>query len=150
MIGRAALSAAIGVGVLFVAAGCAERGAELQPVRGRLLLDGAPLPWKEIRFLSEPSTGGLGGGCQSDGDGAFELIANVGGAVRPMKGAVVGSYRAIVTDASPPQGAEGTASASSAARAVAVPAKYRNPNTSPLRVEVIRGANDVVLELNTR
>lgn len=132
------------------AAGCAKRTPALQPVSGKLLLDGSPLPLREIRFEPEAPTAGLGGGCQSDEDGHFELIALVGGAVRPMKGAVVGAYRVIVRDSSPSEKADRPGIASSTPRRVAIPSKYGNFETTPLRVEVTRGENDITLELKTR
>lgn len=138
------------VAVLLMSTGCAKQAQDLEPVSGRLLLDGSPLPGKRIFFHPEPGTLGLGAGCHADGEGNFEVVAIVGGALRAMKGARIGRYRVTVVDASHADEATANTARSTSSRRVATPSRYGSSETTPLRVEVTRGMSEVVLELKTR
>jgi len=107
-------------------AGCAESGPEVAPVRGRITLDGQPLPYTSIVFqpANMPPSGGY-----TDESGNYELIHK-----RGVKGALIGMNRVtIVQDIQRTGGPQ------------RVPARYNED--SELEREVKPGDNEINFDL---
>jgi hypothetical protein len=143
-------------------AGCADSGPALVPVHGKVTLDGKALAFKSVRFIPEPGTPGAGAGANTTGDGSYTLIAVRPGATRDVMGVPAGAYRVVVTEpmfpieARPPEGPDGQpAPAVGPADAwpgkkPAIPSRYSDPETTPLRVEVPRQGGALDLPLTSR
>jgi hypothetical protein len=128
---------AIGVTMLFLAAGCAKTLPEVPkpaPVKGSVLLaSGRPLTGGVVTF--RPTGDGAAGRYQGWGfvkpDGSFEVAAfadaNVGGGVAP------GTYKVLITtrEEGEPRGSN----------AQSIPAAYQDIATTPLTIEVTAGDN---------
>jgi hypothetical protein len=114
------------------------------------MLAGKPLAGKSLFFSPEDSTPGNGSQALTGPDGTFELNAVIGGSVRILKGARLGSYRVTVSDVEEFR-EDGTPLPPPPGGAVArIPDKYLSAETSPLRVEVSRDMPDVLLDLKSK
>ncbi|MCE9631297.1 MAG: hypothetical protein K8S94_11375 [Planctomycetia bacterium] len=124
---------------------------EYVPVRGKVTLDDNPAQLKNVFFYPEEGTQGLGAKALTHEDGSFELEAVVGGATEVTKGAVPGIYRITVTDFTIERGApEELQQPQTRKPALKVPSIYSSSDTTPLRLEVTRDMQDVVLELKSK
>jgi hypothetical protein len=117
---------------VFVCAGCRDAGPELGEVRGRVTLDGKPVPDAFVRFT--PDFAGRPSMARTDAEGYYELQFNP-----TSSGALVGQHQVRVSteDLTPddkriPE---------------IVPTKY-NRNGS-ITVEVAAGDNEIDLELES-
>lgn len=123
--------------VLFSVAGCGGSD-ELTVVRGRVLLDGSPLPHGSVSTLPDHGRGAVG---VINDDGRFELSTRgVGNGLRP------GTHRVAIVAFRDPTGKslEGR-------RDLLTPARYSSPATSGLSIDVVPGeSSDVTLELTSR
>jgi hypothetical protein len=119
---------AVAVLVTFLA-GCREPPPRLAPVQGRVLFGGSPLAGAAVEFIPEPDGGARpSSGAVTDRDGHFTLRCP-----RFGRGAVVGRHRVTVVY----PGKQGP------------PARYADPRTTPLRVEVPEdGTSDLELILD--
>jgi hypothetical protein len=128
--------------ILWVAifTGCSSEGdAELVSVKGRVLLDGAPLAKGAVITIPAQGRGARG---EIDADGRFELTT---GDLGP--GAVVGLHHVgvVATDAA------SDATNPEAPRTYLVPPQYANPELSGLTIEVkAQGENAPTLELSSK
>jgi hypothetical protein len=119
------------------ALGCGGDGLELVPVKGTVLLNDKPLTTGSVTTL--PPTGrGAYGAIQPDG--SFELTSG------REPGAVIGTHKVAVLamEGEASQGAETPAGPPNKSL---VPARYNNPQTSQLTIEVVDGKNAPVLKL---
>ena len=134
-----------------VGCGSSKDHFEYIPVRGSVMLDGKPLPMKSVILFPEEGTSGLGSKGLTNDDGSLELDAVVGGATKVIKGAVPGSYRVMVLDFQIDPGSdEGLQQVQTDRPAAKVPSIYSSSDTTPLRLEVTRDMQDVVLELKSK
>jgi hypothetical protein len=123
-------SPTVGLTLLFVAlAGCGSDGPQMAPVRGRVTLDGQPLPEASVVFQA-PGTAPSGG--YTDKSGNYELIYK-----RGVKGALIGMHRVTIL--------ENTQRTLGPQR---VPARYNHQ--SELEREVKPGDNEINFELTTQ
>jgi hypothetical protein len=153
----------IALGLLMAAlVGCGKRETALEPVHGRVDLDGIPLAGKTLQFIPEPGTAGQGAGASTDKDGNYTLLAVRPGATHDMAGAPAGAYRVVVTepmfpidfpvqksDESQPVPAIGPPTGPRKAPKQVIPPAYQNADTTPLRVEVPKKGGVINLELVT-
>ncbi len=148
-----------GLALLAAAAGC-NRGPQLVPVKGTLTLDDKPLAFKNVRFIPEPGTPGVGAGANTDGDGTYTLIAVEPGATRDTLGVMPGSYKVVVAEpifpieeplpqasGDGPAPAIGLPDPRSKKQKATIPARYTKPETTPLRVEVPADGGSIELKL---
>ena len=134
-----------GAAFLFVVvAGCATPVADgLVAVRGRVTLDGAPLPRGSVSFRGAPGgtnwdqpTGMIGA------DGQYVIFTN------GREGAAPGKYRVVVfaTDAAnTPTGAAHPTLPRSL-----IPARYNDPQRSPLQLDVTSAAEPRAYDLELK
>ncbi|MCS7238567.1 MAG: carboxypeptidase-like regulatory domain-containing protein [Thermoguttaceae bacterium] len=139
--------------LMLVFAGCGSGGVQLGQVRGRVTMDGQPLPNVIVTFT--PVGGGMASTGTTNAEGYYELVCPQG------KGAVVGQHKVSVRSQ---QGAGGQAPevrsddpayqyGGEASQAAApppekIPARY-NVN-SQLVFEVKPGLNEINLELTSQ
>jgi hypothetical protein len=150
--------------VLLAAAfvGCGKRETALEPVRGRVALDGVPLAGKTLQFIPEPGTAGQGAGASTDKDGNYTLLAVRPGSTQDMPGAPAGAYRVVVTepmfpidlpvqksDETQPVPAIGPPTAPRKAPKQVIPPAYQKADTTPLRVEVQKKGGVINIDLVT-
>lgn len=132
---RLGLFAVLGAALLFPA--CGRPGHQpVYPVQGQVLLEGTPLPGAQV-FLHPIGQEEGGQPVRPVGragpDGSFRLTT-----YDADDGAPAGTYAVTVElRRRPPGQPEGDFSRN------VLPARYANPQTSPLRVEVAAGANDL-------
>jgi hypothetical protein len=140
--------------------GCSSDGPPLVPVNGRLTLDGKPLAGKTIKFLPEGSTPGQGAGATTNAAGEYTLLAARPGATRDEPGAPPGTYRVVVVepmfpvdppvqDANDPNAAPAIGLPAPPKKKQEIPAAYTKPETTPLRVEVLKGGGAIDLPLES-
>ena len=115
-------------GMLFLlAAGCGKSGPGVAPVKGRVTLDGRPLPNVVLQFQPDegkrPSAGG------TDENGEYQLYYK-----RSIVGARVGQHTVRILAPMVP-------------KAAVIPDRYNKQ--SELRAEVKPGQNDINFELST-
>jgi hypothetical protein len=116
------------VAFLISVAGCDKSGPQIAPVRGRVTLDGQPLPDTSVVFKA---TGMSPSGGRTDGNGNYELIYK-----RGVKGAPIGMNQVtILEDTQKTRGPQ------------RVPARYNQE--SELQREVQPGDNVIDFELTT-
>jgi hypothetical protein len=114
--------------------GCGgESGPVLVPVAGTVTVDGKPIPGAGVSFRADAGKGNTTGhapAATADAQGKYEVT------VGPRKGAPPGWYKVVVSAPVPPK------SGGDAPAPVAVPfaAKYTDPNTTDLSIEVKAGA----------
>ena len=129
--------------VITLVVGCGQSGPELFPVKGRVTLDGKPLPDAGVMFL--PDGNGPSANGTTDSDGHFELMTvNSMGAIRGTHPVVIAKRKYVPPkpgDPAPPGGlvAEWYS-----------PKKYANPTTSQLSAEVVDGDNEFHFELSSK
>ncbi|MCE9561927.1 MAG: carboxypeptidase-like regulatory domain-containing protein [Planctomycetes bacterium] len=143
------------------AAGCGD-APSLVPVRGTVTLDGKPLVYKNIRFLPEPGTPGIGAGANTDANGTYTLLAVRPGAVQDTPGVPPGAYKVVVGDplipieepvpeatGPEPAPAIGLSTSRPKKKQVLIPARYTKPETTPLRVDVPSDGGPIDLALTS-
>jgi len=120
------------LGVVLLAGGC-ERPTTLVPVKGRVLLDGKPLPSGVVQF--QPASGQSASGQIAD-DGSFVLSRNaLGDGVPP------GTYRVAVISYDP-------TATTDAVENLRVPVRYTRFGSSGIEFTVFPGAVDpLVIQL---
>jgi hypothetical protein len=115
--------------MVLLAAGCGQSGPEVAPVKGRVTLDGRPLPNAVVQFQPDEGKRPSGGG--TDENGEYELYYK-----RAVVGARVGQHTVrILTSANDPL-------------APVIPQRYNKQ--SELRREVKSGNNKFDFELTTK
>ncbi len=136
-------------------AGCGgSEGPELARVTGRVLHQGQPVEGAQVRFAAAGSP--RIAYAKTDADGRFLLTTFQTG-----DGAVVGEHRVAIFKHAPTQPAAAAkptavpgmngASMESGPETNQLPARYQNPQDSPLRAAVTaRGPNDFTFELKKR
>jgi hypothetical protein len=131
---RAGLAVVLGATLLFPA--CAPSGRKpVYPVHGQVLLEGKPVPGAQVILHPlqdddrDHPVRPLG---QVGADGSFQLTT-----YDATDGAPEGTYAATVSLLQKPRGAEGDVSQN------LLPPRYANPQTSPLRVEIGKGQNEL-------
>jgi hypothetical protein len=113
------------------------------PAAGTITLNGAPLEGAQIVLI--PANGKLGGSGVSDAKGAFRLTT-----FPPDDGVVPGSYRVMIAKAELPENPDPDAPESTVPKFAKslIPARYSNPETSGLTVEVPdSGDKEIVIAL---
>lgn len=143
-----------------LAAGCSDDGPRLEPVRGRVTLDGKPLAGKTVKFVPDAGTPGQGAGATTNAEGEYTLLAARPGATRDTPGAPAGAYRVVVVEpifpvdlpvqnSDDPTPAPAIGIPAPARKKQEIPAVYASPETTPLRVEVPRGGGAIDLALES-
>lgn len=155
----------VALGIL-VLAGCSSGGSKLNtvPVKGRVTLDGAPLPGATVTFSPKTPEGRTAAGMTNE-NGEFVLTT-----IRAGDGAVPGEYGVAITKAvaaagpvedprarggafSPEEMARIREQATAAAKggaASAVPQRYASPATSGFTATVKAGqTNEFTFELKS-
>ena len=148
---------ACGMMTLFVVVGCGPSGPALGTVKGKVTLNGRPLPNALVTF--EPEGGGPVGTGPTDAEGKFELYS------AGRKGAKIGNHRVVITTiqeaqpAAEPPGAKSSDDPAYMAQPLGgaadykkaeqmkekIPAKYNQ--ASELKQEVKAGKNEVNFDL---
>jgi hypothetical protein len=111
---------------LVLVAGCSQ--SDTVPVTGVVLFNGQPAAEAEVMF--NPKTGRLATGV-TDASGRFKLAT-----FKPDDGALPGDYVVTLGEYYPPDKPPKMTSGPLPSR---FPAKYGNPDTSPLSVHIERG-----------
>lgn len=154
------------ISLLFLLAmvlGCGDNRPTLVPIKGKLTLDGKPVPFKHVKFLPVNVTPGIGGGGVTDKDGNFSLIANRPGSVKDEAGVPPGAYSVVVVEplydpeavapsTKPEDGpapAVGIPQPKKTGAKVAIPANYGNAETTTLKVEVPANGGEINLEMKS-
>jgi len=114
-------------------AGCSGYQQETAPVRGKVTLNGKPLPGGSVMFVPQHGRGAVG---QIDGNGSFVL-----GTYRETDGAIVGRHKVAVF---PVRG--GFESDERPANYVPIPQRYQSSASSDVDIE-IRANEDNVVEI---
>lgn len=127
--------------LLLTAAGC-DKGPPVAPVSGKVLYNGAPLPFGSVMF--QPSAGQPAGGA-IEPDGSFRLST-----FREYDGALIGTHQVRIscyTSQSPSQKNKKSAGEASVGQLL-IPANYTFADQSGLTATVpAEGATDIVFEL---
>jgi len=135
-LGRRCAAVLFGVSsVLLPACGPVENLPECAPVSGKVMIGGEPLSSAMITF--HPEKPGNTGQAASEPDGTYTL--NTYGT---HDGALVGKHTVTVERYLPPMPTQPGGKMPSAK--ATVPKKYTRPETSPLKVEVKSGTNNVI------
>lgn len=121
-----------GLLALLGATGCGGKSVPTGTVTGKVLLNGQPYTDADVIFLSLQSGQGSTGTLQE------------GGTFRLAEPIPVGTYRVYLA----PKAGDPEAPPAPVKIDAAVPDKYWNESTSDLQQEIIKGANDVVIELS--
>ena len=143
--------------------GCGDKRPTLVPVKGRLTLDGKPVPFKHVKFLPVNVTPGIGGGAVTDKEGNYSLIANRPGSIKDEPGVPPGAYRVVIVEplfdpeaiAPPTKPEDGPAPAvgipqpKKTGTKVGIPGNYANAETTTLMVEVPANGGEINLEMNS-
>jgi hypothetical protein len=146
--------------LLAAALGCGD-GPRLVPVSGKVTLDGKPLFHKSVYFHPQPGTPGNGAADVTKEDGSYRLLYIRSGATKVFPGAPPGAYRVVIAEAKiaakeAPKGAEPPGPEPAVIPTMpwrkrpVIPARYSNPETTPLSVEVSAGGGTIDLELTSR
>jgi hypothetical protein len=137
--------------ILIVAAlaGCGRRDPDVVPVRGKVLLDGKPLPLKNVGFVPVAGSASHGGFARTREDGSFELRAVVPGALKILKGARPGAYAVVVSE---PDFAADVEPGQPVPKGsgIPVPAIYQDAAKTPLQAEVGGDGREFVFELSSK
>jgi hypothetical protein len=120
----------------------AERPAAVAPpslvkIQGSITLDDKPLGGGMVMFLPEDDEKGRPASGAIDPDGTFEL-----GTASPGDGIVPGKYRIVVTPPSTP-------GIKAPANRKAVPARYSDPEKTPLRSTIKTADQKVQLDMHS-
>jgi hypothetical protein len=130
------------VSVLLPGCGSGENLPECAPVSGKVTIDGEPLVSAMVTF--HPEKPGNTGQAASEPDGTYTL--NTYGT---KDGALVGKHTVTIERYLPPMPSQPGGKLPSSKSSV--PKKYTRPDTSPLKVEVKSGTNNVIdLALETK
>jgi hypothetical protein len=130
-------------GVLCIAAfigalGCSGEKSDLAPVRGKVLLNDQPMEFGRVMTVPQAGRGSAG---EIQPDGTFMLTTNDDG-----DGAAIGVHKVAVTTMTTAPVADPEAVGAESQ----VPARYSNPETSKLTIEVkADGENSPVLKLTS-
>jgi len=108
----------------------------VHPVRGTVFLDGAPLAGAYVVLQARAGGKGGRGDARTEADGSFVLST-----YQPGDGAVEGEYAVTVVLRQPFVDAAGRPGPNQ------LPERYSKVETTPLRVEVKPGVNDLILEM---
>lgn len=138
--------------ICLLIAGCSGSDVRLGQVRGRVTMDGQPLPNVVVTFT--PVAGGVASTGVTNAQGEYELVCSLG------KGALIGQHRVSVRSQAPAAGPTreirsddpayqygGEESQAVAPPPEKIPARY-NVNTQ-LMFEVKPGSNTINLELTS-
>ncbi|WP_145101830.1 hypothetical protein [Rosistilla carotiformis] len=140
------------------------------PVTGTLTLDGEPLAFKSLTLTPIEGTAGGGASGYSDGQGKYQLLAMVPGAIQDFNGCPPGRYRVTVSeplipitdadfdaarqgdvlDNGEPAAAIALTDMSPKKRKQAkgdIPSVYASSTTSPLVIDVVEGNELIDLAL---
>jgi hypothetical protein len=138
-------------------------GEFVNPVNGKITYDGKPLAGARIRLEATTHGASRVYTCDSKSDGTFEIVAVYSTGVK--KGAPVGSYKVLVgkferdtTDAADEvaelelieqqiESGENVVEAASAK--TQINEKFNNSSTTPLRVDVVPGVNNITIDLKS-
>jgi len=133
----------------------------LNPVIGTIIYDGKPLAGARIRLEATRGAPRVYA-CDSKSDGTFEIEAVY--ATKTKKGAPAGNYRILVGKfGNPPDPAVGEAAelelveqstnegniVEDAASRSQINAKFNNSSTTPLKIDIIPGANNVTIDMKS-
>jgi hypothetical protein len=141
--------------------GC-DSGMKLTPVSGKVTLDGKPLAYKTVMFISQSTELGVNGGGNTKQDGSYSVFANMPGATTDQVGLPPGKYKVMVTDPvipikedTPVQSSDETDVVVAVApdarpRKTEIPAIYTKHETSPLEVEVPAEGGTIDLVLTSK
>jgi hypothetical protein len=171
------LSTAIGMVVLLLTTGCGtqQQGPELGVVRGVVTLDGTPLSNVVVTYSPVAKGGSSSAETGQDGSYSLQYSASSFGAVpgehvvtvrRANAGGGGGGNAAELGNEEPPEdenytedfdtdadgnflGDEPRANATAKSGGVSIPTIYTNQKTSPLRVTVKSGTNEIPVELKS-
>jgi hypothetical protein len=113
--------------LVFVLAGCSQSGPETAPVKGRVTLDGRPLPNAVVQFQPDENKRPAFGG--TDENGEYQLYYKKG-----VVGARVGKHIVRITAPSGPN-------------TPAIPERYNKQ--SELKAEVKPGQNELNFDLKS-
>lgn len=128
----------------------------LVPVSGQVVLNGQPVSGATVLFLAPPSGAGAGeiAEARTDVDGRYVLSTRMARArADERKGVLPGEYvvaisRIVMPDGSPLPPGTTEADALAVGAIESVPAKYNDPETTPLRVTVTEDSPTFDFELN--
>jgi hypothetical protein len=129
--------------------GCGSRDPGIVPVSGRFLIDGKPLPLKDVAFVPIAGTAGPGSCARTRDDGSFELVAFVPGAVKIHRGARPGAYAVIVSEPDFAAEAEPGQPVPKGS-GIPVPAVYQDAAKTPLHAEVGGEGREFVFDLSSK
>jgi hypothetical protein len=145
----------LGIGLLWLACGCAKTPPPVTEAEGVVLLDGLPLPHARIEFVPDLAHFGasLNSTATTDDAGKYRLICNH----KSQPGAVVAKHWVIVAEIATPIDRGGRDNpdpdtqrkqAELEARLTnrPIPPEYANVGTTPLKVDVTKGQK--MYELN--
>jgi hypothetical protein len=127
------------VSLVFICAGCGQKGPKMAPVKGRVELNGQPLKTGNVITIPDAGRGAKG---PIQADGTFEL-----GTYQTRDGAIVGTHKVGVIAVDQPSnlGPEADAGRS------LIPTRYNNPESSQLTIEVKADEeNTPTLELTSK
>jgi hypothetical protein len=146
--------------IALLAAGCSKPGVSI--VKGKVFYNNQPLSGAELEFKPETdlTLGAFGG--QTDAEGNFEIKLGKGTGMnaRPGKFVVLITKGRSITMMMPPPdtsgmsemdrtaalmkaGPVGPGTGNKAAQYGILPQKYASPSTSPFKVEISEGTNDL-------
>ena len=131
--------------VLLVAAGCAGDSRRVAAV-GIVTLDGTPVEGATVAFFPDGDSPGQGGFAKTDANGRFEIAYPGTG-----KGLVPGTYRVTVSKQAAkaaPKSEEDTL-IDAPIRGGVIPARYANPEHTPLRVTIEPGGKPAEVKLES-
>lgn len=124
-----------------------EVPAVLVPVTGTVTVDGAPGPGVNLTFFPQGGTTGTGGGAATDASGAFKVLHRSG-----TPGIEPGMYIVIASQFLTPSGnpVPTGESAMDHDASERLPARYQDPEHSPIHVTVKEGMEPLNLEIKTK
>jgi hypothetical protein len=134
-----AAPALVAVATMLAVPGCGRSHPKVVPVKGVVKFDGKPLAGGLIATVPQA---GRGAKATIESDGSFEL-----GTYSAHDGAIPGTHNAAVVAREPSTGSGPEAPLGK----LLIPAKYTDPQTSGLTIEVKAGEeNDPVLDLSSK
>jgi hypothetical protein len=151
-----------GLGMCLIA-GCGSNEIPLVPVSGKLTMNGKPVAFKNVRFVPEPGTPGMGAGGNTNAEGEYKLLAVRGGSTIDQYGVPAGKYKVVVTEpvfpindvpaALPPAAGDapvaaiGPPVAKPVKKSEALPPRYAKAETTTLNVDVSPPEAKIDLEM---
>lgn len=151
------------LGLFFTVAiiGCGS-GVSVQPVTGKVTLDGAPIKGATVTFSPVEGGGGKAAAGIADADGLFKLSDMGSG----TEGAVAGEYQVGVLWFKPSPDSSNATGESGGGESVQkddaksragvsgpdslLPTAYQDPKTSGLTATVVKGKNEFTFELDSK